>query len=66
MNGRRAQRNGTSHPLRRKTVAALIFQGSAVAAGTIESSNAMVAPTPRKNVRRGMNFFAIIIAISSF
>jgi hypothetical protein len=41
---------------------------SAVAAGTIASSKgkAIVAPSPRRNVRRGMNFFVMIIMLFSW
>ncbi len=50
-------------PSRRTGLAAVFASG--VAAGTIASSNgnAIVAPTPRRNVRRGMNFFVMNILI---
>src|SRR5438034_319788 len=61
-----------SHPIgmktkpRRRTGLAGVL-ASAVAAGTIASSNgsASVAPIPRRNVRRGRAFFVITIRISS-
>ena len=51
-------------PSRRTGLAAVLASG--VAAGTIASSNgsAIVAPMPRRNVRRGMAFLVIIIKIS--
>src|SRR5438128_1520927 len=53
-------------PNRRTGLAGVLARG--VAAGTIASNNgsASVAPMPRRNVRRGMAFFVIIILISSF
>ena len=52
-------------PRRRTGVASVLAR--AVAAGIIASSKgrATVAPMPRRKVRRGINFFVMIIAISS-
>ena len=49
-----------TNPSRRTGLAAVLASG--VAAGTIASSNgnAIVAPTPRRKVRRGMNFLVRI------
>ena len=50
----------------RRTGLAAVF-ASRVAAGTIDSSsgNAIVAPIPRRNVRRGMNFFVMKLIVPS-
>jgi hypothetical protein len=54
-----------TNPSRRTGLAAVLAQ--AVAAGIIASNNgsASVAPTPRRNVRRGINFFVMIMTTSS-
>src|ERR1051325_8663996 len=55
-----------TNPIRRTGLAAVLASG--VAAGTMDSNNgkASVAPTPRRNVRRGMNFLVMkLIARSS-
>ena len=46
-------------PTKRRTGAAAVSRGG-VSAGTIDSSSgsASVTPAPRRNVRRGMCFFA--------
>ncbi len=51
-----------TNPSRRTGLAAVL--ANAVIDGTIalRSGNATVAPIPRRNVRRGMAFFVMIIA----
>src|SRR5882762_7700245 len=55
-----------TNPSLRTGLAAVLASG--VAAGTMDSNNgnAIVAPTPRRNVRRGMNFLVMIIMILHF
>ena len=54
-----------TNPSRRTGCAAVCASG--VAAGTIDSSSgkAMVAPIPRRNVRRGMNFLVMKLIVFS-
>jgi hypothetical protein len=54
-----------TNPRRRAGFAGVLING--VAAGTIASNNgsARVSPMPRKNVRRGMAIFVIIIVTSA-
>src|SRR5580692_4659254 len=57
---------GCQIPMKRLTGAAAVLPRG-VCAGTIESSSGKpsVMPAPRKNVRRGMNFFSINISLDS-
>src|SRR5580698_2761304 len=57
---------GCQIPMKRLTGAAAVL-AKGVCAGTIESSRGKpsLMPAPRKNVRRGMNFFSINISFDS-